>query len=173
MLSQLGNKRGNMEKYKCSECSRSFVPKRKPRKTILCPKCKRSPKKFACVICGEKEKPLKNSRKKTFLCKSCRQDRKAFNKIKSSKERIPQENFTTYLVEREFLLSPTGIPYKFYGGSIRVSIGGLTDIPLVIIKHGNDGTQCYNSSAVESVLPDEAIIDLKPIINTIGDLWAA
>ena len=160
-----------MEKYKCTNCSKKFVPKRKPRKTILCPKCKRAPKKFTCVTCGEKEKPLKNSRKKTFLCKSCRQDRKAFTKIKSSKERLPLEDFTTYLIDKEFLFSSTGIPYKFYGGSIRVSIGHLTDLPLIIVKRGNDGTQCYNNSSVESSLPDEAIMDLKPIVNTIGDLW--
>ncbi|MCK5612763.1 hypothetical protein KAR91_63405 [Candidatus Pacearchaeota archaeon] len=159
-----------MEKYTCNECSKKFVPKRKPRKTILCPKCKRAPKKFTCVICGEKEKPLKNSRKKTFLCKSCRQDKKAFTKIKSSKERLPLEEFTTYLTDKEFLLSSTGIPYKYYG-NIRVSIGNTTDIPLIVVKQGNDSTQCYNGTAVETALPDEAIMDLKPIINTIGDLW--
>ena len=160
-----------MEKYKCDECSKKFVPKRKPRKTILCPKCRRAPKKFTCVICGEKEKPLKNSRKKTFLCKSCRQDRKEFNKIKSSKERIPLEEFTTYLTEKEFLFSTTGIPYKYYS-DIRVSIGSTTDIPLVVINISREGTQCYNTiTAIEAALPDEAILDLKPIINTIGDLW--
>ena len=161
-----------MEKYKCDECSKKFVPKRKPRKTILCPKCKRAPKKFTCVTCGEKEKPLKNSRKKTFLCKSCRQDRKAFTKIKSSKERIPLEDFTTYLTDKEFLFSSTGIPYKYYDG-LRVSIGNVCDIPLIVVKQGTESTQCFNSSGVESILPDEAICDLKPIINTVGDLWDA
>lgn len=160
-----------MDKYNCSVCSKKFSPKRKPRGKPICPACKRAPKKFACVTCGAQEKPLKNSRKKTFLCKSCRQNKKAFAKIKSSKERIPQENFTTYLIEREFLLSSTGIPYKYYDGGIRVSISSLLDSPLVMVKHGNDGTQCYTSNSVESVLPDEAIIDLKLVINTIGDLW--
>ena len=159
-----------MEKHKCEECGKNFIPKRKPRKKIICPKCKSGPKKFTCVSCGTIEKPLKNSRKKTFLCKICRLERKEFNKIKSSKERIPLEEFTTYLTDKEFLFSSTGIPYKFYANT-RVSIGHLNDIPLIIVKRANESTQCFTNSGVETVLPDEAIMDLKPIINTIDALW--
>ena len=161
-----------MSVYKCGECGEEFLPTRKPRKTILCPSCKALPKKFTCVVCRGQEIPLKNSRKKTFLCKSCRKDRKAFNKIKSSKEKIPLEDFTTYLLSKDFLLSSTGIPYKFYSSGIRVSIGYLTGVPLIIVKTANEGIQCYNgNSATESALPDEVIMDVKPILNTIGALW--
>ena len=159
-----------MEKHKCEECSKNFIPKRKPRKKVICPKCKSGPKKFACVNCGTREKPLKNSRKKTFLCKLCRLERKAFNKVKSSKEKIDVSEITNYLLEKDFSLSTTGIPYKLYG-EIRVSIGYTCDIPLIVVKQASNGTQCYNNSGVEAVLPDEAICDLKPVINTIGALW--
>ena len=159
-----------MEKHKCEECGKNFIPKRKPRKKVICPKCKSGPKKFTCVNCGTREKPLKNSRKKTFLCKVCRLERKAFNKIKSSKEKIDVNEITNYLLEKDFTLSTTGIPYKYYG-SIRVSVGNACDIPLIIVKQASNDTQCYNNSGVEAVLPDEAICDLKPVINTIGALW--
>ena len=159
-----------MEKHKCEECSKKFVPKRKPRKKVICPKCKSGPKKFTCVDCGTREKPLKNSRKKTFLCKVCRVEQKALNKLKSSKEKIDVSEIINYLLEKDFLLSTTGIPYKFYGG-IRVSVGSTCDIPLIVVKQASNDIQCYNGRTVEAVLPDEAICDLKPVINTIGALW--
>jgi len=157
-----------MEKHKCEECGKNFIPKRKPRKKVICPKCKSGPKKFSCVNCGTREKPLKNSRKKTFLCKVCRVERKAFNKIKSSKEKIDVNEIINYLLEKGFSLSTTGIPYKIYG-EIRISVS-LRDRPLIIIKD-TVGSQCYINSGIEAVLPDMAICELKPIINTVSYLW--
>lgn len=157
------------KKYTCQTCSKKFVPKRKPRKTILCPSCKRKPTKFKCVECGTEEKPTKHSRKKSFLCKDCRKKQRAFNKVLSDKTSVAVEGIRDYLVEKEFKISTSGIPYKQYGGT-RVSIGTVCGKPLFVVKTTTD-SNCYMDTSVIKVLPKDAVIDLKPIINTIKELW--
>lgn len=156
-------------KYVCQECAKEFKPKRKPRKKVVCPSCQKKPTKFNCVECGAEEKPTKHSRKKSFLCKGCRKKQKVFNKVLSDKTSISVENITEYLIEKQFELSPSGIPYKHYGG-IRVSVGDICGKPLFLVKSRAE-SNCYIDSSIIKALPKDAVIELKPIINTIKNLW--
>jgi len=189
------------ERCVCQKCSKSFTPERKPRKIVVCPSCKKKPKKFICTVCKEEkkppknsrektfvcaacrkqpvkfkctgcgaiEKPAKNSRKKTFLCKECRLNKKKLNKVIRSNKTINIDEITNFLEGINFQFSKKGIPYKYYG-NIRISISASCGKFTMIVTNGA-GSDCYIDTSIQKVLPTLAVIELKPVINTINKLW--
>ena len=155
-------------KQDCTICEKPFKPQRKLRKNIVCPKCKEG-KKLKCTSCGKIAKSKKNDRKKTFLCSECLKDYKKTEKLLKTKKTIDVENINEFLLEKEFLLSTTGIPYKYYGNT-RISLGTACSLPLLVVSSRN-GTDCYIDSSIEKVLNKEILLELKVVINTIIDLW--
>lgn len=157
-------------KYECEKCSKKFTPARKPRKNIICPKCKRTPVKYKCINCGTEEKPLKRARKKTFSCKSCRKERREVNKIIRSKTTINLDDLESHLKEHGFQSSTTGILYKNYG-SVRVSIGTeLLSAPTLVLKK-NNSSECFIDAGIIKELPFDSLKELVPVVNTITEEW--
>ena len=155
-------------KQECTICEKPFKPQRKLRKNIVCPKCKDG-KKLKCTECGKIAKSKKNDRKKTFLCSGCAKDYRKTEKLLKTKKTIDAENIKEFLLEKEFVLSKTGIPYKHYGNK-RVSLGNACSLPLLVVS-SRDSSDCYIDSSIEKVLSKEILLELKVVINTIITLW--
>ena|SRR4030067_813756 len=124
---------------------------------------------YKCIKCGTQEEPLKFMRTKTFLCTDCRRGRREVEEICNDTSIIDKNKIIDYLVNKGFTLSPTGTPYKQYGKH-RVALSKTCGLPMLIVKYLDEMTP-YTDSSIISNVPEEAVIDLKIIINTIEALW--
>lgn len=126
-------------------------------------------KVYKCTKCGKEEEPLKFMRAKTFLCADCTKDRKDVEEICNDTAVIDKEQIKEYLLEKNYLVSATGIPYKQYGKH-RIALSKTCNKPLLIVRYLDEMTP-YTDSSILKYIPEEAIIDLKKVINTIEVLW--
>lgn len=128
-------------------------------------------KYLQCTICKAIELAPKFSHQKTFLCKKCNELKVAEDLLYNSEEVLPINQIEEFLVTKGFSKSVTGILYKEYSKNLRISINISHSIPTITIKDGYS-SHIYIANKILKFLPRNIVIETKPVINTIINLWS-
>lgn len=129
------------------------------------------PKYLQCTICKAIEDAPKHSHQKTFLCKKCNEIKLMEDLLYNSEEVLAINQIEEFLIIKGFSKSPTGILYKTYSKDVRISVNTLGTMPIITVKSSNNSYTCTTTKLIKH-LSRNIIIEIKPIINTIINLWS-